>query len=156
MASTANTIRSISAVSVILLLAGCATGQPVVGPTNPDQKAGAESTNALQISDIPLPAGAKLDTENSLIIGTNDTWLGRIVVKTDSSPIQAYNHFYNGMPAYGWGLVTAVQTRISILTYMRGERVATIQIEPSPLGGVTVSVTVSIRQAAKAEPTRTK
>lgn len=138
-----------------LFLGGCATGQPVVGPTTQDQKADAAPSNALPISDIPIPAGAKMDTENSLIMGAQDRWLGRIVIKTDISPTQTYNHFYNGMSAFGWGSVTAVQARISTLTYLRGERVASIQIEPSTLGGATVSITVSPRQASP-EPTRQK
>ena len=112
--------------------------------------------NALQISDIPIPAGAKFDTENSLIIGANDGWLGRVVIKTDITPIQAFNHFYNGMPSLGWGLVTVVQGRISMLTYMRGERVASIQIEASSLGGSTASVTVSSRQGSSRETGRPK
>ena len=85
-----------------LFLGACATGQPVVGPTTQDQKAGSEPSNALPISDIPIPAGAKMDTENSLIMGAQDRWLGRIVIKTDTSPTQTYNHFYNGMSAFGW------------------------------------------------------
>lgn len=138
-----------------IFLGGCATGQPVVGPSSPDQKTGAEPSNALPISDIPIPAGAKLDTENSLIMGAQDRWLGRIIIKTDTSPTQAYNHFYNGMSAFGWGSVTAVQARISTLTYLRGERIASIQIEPTTLGGSTVSITVSPRQAGT-EPARQK
>jgi len=140
---------------VTLLLGGCATGQPVIGPASQDQKADAAPSNALPISDIPIPAGAKMDTENSLIMGTQDRWLGRIVIKTDTSPTQTYNHFYNGMSAFGWGPVTTVQARISTLTYLRGERVASIQIEPSALGGTTVSITVSPRQAGQ-EPARAK
>ena len=141
---------------VVLLLGACAGGQPVVGPSGPDQKAGADTPNALQVSDIPLPAGAKLDTESSLIIGANDRWLGRLVIKTDLSSVQAFNHFYNGMGGFGWGLITVVQAKVSNLTYARGERVAAIQIEPAALGGTTVSVTVSTRQPAVQEPARPK
>lgn len=143
-------------IATVMLLGGCATGQPVVGPSSPDQKAGAEPSNTLPISDIPIPAGAKMDTENSLIMGAQDRWLGRIVIKTDTSPTQSYNHFFKGMSAFGWGEVSAVQARISTLTYLRGERVASIQIEPTTLGGSNISITVSPRQAASQEPARQK
>ena len=143
-------------VCTCMLLSACATSQPVIGPAGSDQKTSAELPNALQISDIPIPNGAKFDTENSLIIGANDGWLGRIVIKTDIPPIQAFNHFYNGMPSLGWGLVTIVQARISMLTYMRGERVASIQIEPSSMGGATASITVSSRQGNSRESARPK
>ncbi len=135
-----------------LLLSACVTTQPVVGSsanTPTEQNQNGESSNTLQISDIPLPTGSKLNTESSLIMGSGDSWLGRIVLKTENSPIQAFNHFYNGMPSNGWGLVAAVQSKTSTLTYTRGERVATLQIEPSSLGGTAISITVTARQATK-------
>lgn len=135
-----------------LLIAGCAGGPAVVGPSGTDKKASADSPNALPITDMAVPAGATLDTESSLIIGTGERWLGRVVLKIDISSIQAFNHFYNGLSAFGWSLVTAVQARTSSLTFLRGERVASIQIEPSSLGGSTVSITVSPRQAGNKEP----
>jgi len=148
MKNTASLSAGTLLLGTVLFLGGCATGQPVMGPAIPDQKTGTEPYNALTISDIPIPAGAKMDTESSLIMGTQDRWLGRIVIKTDNSPTHSYNHFYNGMAAFGWGSVTAVQARISSLTYLRGERVASIQIEPTTLGGSSISITVSPRQTA--------
>jgi hypothetical protein len=139
-----------------LSLGACATGQPVVSPSGPDQKAGTDSPNALQVTDISIPPGAKLDAENSLIIGTGDKWLGRVVIKSDMQPVQAYNHFYNAMPTLGWNLVTAVQAKTSNLTYLHADRVASIQIEPSSLGGVTIGITVSPRQTTGQESARPK
>lgn len=129
-----------------LLLGACATDQPVVGAAGTDPQSGAQPANVLPVSDIAIPAGAKLDAENSFIMGTEDRWLGRIVLKTEGSPVQAYNHFFGSMPAYGWTTVTAVQAHTSNLTFLRGERVATIQIESSTLGGTKVFITVSPRQ----------
>ncbi|MEN6628664.1 MAG: hypothetical protein ABFC42_03385 [Sulfuricella sp.] len=134
-------------------LAGCAAlNQPVVGPSSADQKAGSPPPTALPISDIPVPAGARLDTENSLIMGAQDRWLGRLVIKADISPTEAYNHFNNGMPTFGWTVVTAIQSKISTLIFMRGDRVASIQIEPTTMNGSTVSINISPRQSGP-EPT---
>ncbi len=129
-----------------LFLGACASGQPLVGAANPDKAGTVAATNSLQVSDIAIPAGAKLDTEKSLIMGANDKWLGRIVLKTDLPPVQVFNHFYNGMASFGWSPVTAVQAQTSIQTYQRGDRVALIQIEPSSLGGTMVSITVTSKQ----------
>lgn len=138
------------------LFAGCAAiNQPVVGPTSADQKAGTAPSNALPISDIPIPAGARLDSENSLIMGAQDRWLGRLVIKADASPTEAYNHFNNGMPTFGWTVVTAVQARISTLIFMRSDRVAAIQIEPTTLNGSNISITISPRQPGT-EPAKQK
>lgn len=129
-----------------LMLAACSTGQTVVGPSGPDEKVPADASNALQITDIALPAGAKLDAESSLIIGTGDRWFGRIVFKADTPTVQAYNHFYNAMPSFGWNLITALQAKTSILSYQRGERIALIQVESASLGGAVVTVNVTMRQ----------
>jgi hypothetical protein len=139
-------MRIASALSLSLLLAACATGQTVTGPAAPEGKQAVEASNSLPIADIPIPPGSKLEPDTSLIMGAQDRWLGRLVIRTDTPSTQAYNHFLNGMPAFGWTLVTAVQGRISSLTYLRGERVASLLIEPANLGGVMVSITVSPRQ----------
>jgi len=139
-----------------LLLAGCAASQAFVGTTNPDKTASVAATNTLQVSDIAIPAGAKLDTEKSLIMGANDKWLGRIVLKTDLPPVQVFNHFYNGMASFGWSAISAVQAQTSIQTFQRGDRVALIQIEPSSLGGTSVSITVTARQMGGQEAAKGK
>ncbi|HEX5393650.1 MAG TPA: hypothetical protein VFW68_10225 [Rhodocyclaceae bacterium] len=131
-----------------LMVGGCTTN-PAVGSGASAQKPAAETPNVLQVSDVSIPPGSKLDAENSLIIGTGDRWVGRIVLKTDLAPVQVFNHIYSGMPSHGWSLVTAVQAKVSNMTYLRGERVASIQIESS-LGGSQVAITVSARQGQDA------
>lgn len=135
--------------SAALMVGGCANN-PAVGSGNASQKPVPETPNVLQVSDVSIPPGSKLDAENSLIIGTGDRWVGRLVLKTDQAPVQVFNHMYGGMPSHGWSLVTAVQAKISNLTYLRGERVASILIEPSSLSGSQVSITVSSRQGQDA------
>jgi hypothetical protein len=49
------------------------------------------------------------------------------------------------MPTHGWISITAVQSETSVLTYEKGSRVATIQIERGTLRGSQISVTVSPR-----------
>lgn len=150
-------LRAAAVLAFALALSACANNQPVVGASNPDKKTGAEvASNSLQVSDLAIPPGAKLDTEKSLIMGANDKWLGRIVLRTDLPPVQVYNHFANGMASYGWSPISAVQAQVSILTYQRGDRVALIQIEPSSLGGSAVSITVTSRQMTGSETTRGK
>lgn len=50
------------------------------------------------------------------------------------------------MPKFGWQPVMSVQSGVSILMFIRGERAATIQIERRTLRGSTVSITVAPRQ----------
>lgn len=139
-------------VASAFFLGGCAAN-PTVGSGASAQKPAPETPNVLQVSDISIPPASKLDPENSLIIGTGDRWVGRLVLKTEQTPVQAFNHIYGGMPSHGWSLVTAVQAKVSNMTYLRGERVASIQIE-SAMGGSQVSITVSARQGQDSAPSR--
>ena len=63
------------------------------------------------------------------------------------SAVEAYNHFFVGMPRSGWSLLSAVQGKVSILTYTSGERVATVQVEGGTMGGgASATIVVSPRQ----------
>lgn len=137
----------------LITLGGCASDPALVNTATTDPKLPAtEALNALQVSDISMPPGAKLDAEKSLVIGSGERWLGRLVIKTELSTVQAYNHFYNGMPTIGWSLIAAVQSKLSHLSYQRGDRVVFIQIEPVSFGGVTITMTMTPRQGAVSEP----
>lgn len=138
--------------SIAIICAGCANNQ-ALGTTAANEKKNSaiEASSALQLSDISLPSDARLDAEKSLVMGSGDRWLGRLVVKSEVSSVQAYNHLLNGMPGIGWSLVTAVQSRVSLLTFQRSDRVASIQIEPAMFSGVTIAITLSPRQASAGE-----
>jgi len=133
-----------------ILLGGCVTSQPIATSAQ-HQEVSQSPSNALQITDISLPGSAKLDAENSLIIGSGDRWFGRVVVKSDENPVQTYNHFFKGMPSLGWKLMSAMQSNASLLSFQRGERIAMVQIETSQLGGSTISISVSMQQREPAK-----
>ena len=54
-------------------------------------------------------------------------------------------------PKFGWQEITTVRSEVSVLTYSRNSRVATIQIRNRTLGGAVVDITVSPR-GRPAEP----
>ena len=135
-----------------LSLAACATSSPPKaadgGPEGSAAAAAVEQAKVLQITDIPLPRDAKVNGDASLVIGTNDRWLGRVVLKSGMTSVEAYNHFFLGMPRAGWTLLSAVQGKVSILTYTNGDRIATVQIEGGAMGGgATATIVVSPRQS---------
>jgi hypothetical protein len=111
----------------------------------------AKSTSAYQpVSDVPIPAGTKINTDKSVILGQGDKWFGRMVLVTDRPSTQAYTYYQEQMPTFGWEQVTAVQGKTSILTFTRGERAATLEINPGTLSGSEVAITVSPRQTGSA------
>lgn len=107
-----------------------------------------------QFTDIPIPAGATMNMERSLILGPHDTWIGRLVYTTSLRPQQAFAFFGREMPGFGWREITQVRARISILTFVRGDRAATIQIDSTTLGGAAVDFTVSPARSESPAPTR--
>ncbi|NQV47546.1 MAG: hypothetical protein HQ504_07160 [Rhodospirillaceae bacterium] len=102
--------------------------------------------------DLPMPVKAKLDMGKTLIFGTNDEWIGRLVVSASHSSNDMFDFYKQEMPGFGWQEITSIRSDTSVMTYTRGERVATIQIEDSALRGANVTVTVSPRGAQEFPP----
>lgn len=96
-----------------------------------------------QFSDIPVPTGSTMDVDRTLLLGSNDAWIGRMVLSNRKGASETFDFYKAEMPGFGWQEVTSVRAATSVLTYKRGERVATIQIEKNTLMGSTVFFTVS-------------
>ncbi|MGE5516436.1 MAG: hypothetical protein ACM31D_11520 [Bacteroidota bacterium] len=125
-----------------LLLAGCGsrTSLPHTQAGDPQQQ-----VDFTLLTDIPIPSGATMDNERSLILGDKDRWTGRVVMKLWKAAPEA-NQFYQAqMPAFGWEPIMAVTSGVSVMAYVRGDRAATVQIESSAMWGSTVSVIVGQR-----------
>jgi hypothetical protein len=102
------------------------------------------------VTDVPIPAGSKINTEKSLILGQGDKWVGRMAQVVDKPSTQTYTYYEEQMPKFGWEQVSAVQGKNSIMTFTRGDRAATIEIVSSTFSGSEVSITVSPRNAGGA------
>lgn len=127
-----------------LALAGCGTSTSL-----PHTQAGdpQQPPDFNLLTDIPIPGGATMDNERSLILGDKDRWTGRVVMKLWKSAPEA-NQFYQAqMPAFGWEPIMAATSGVSVMAYVRGDRAATVQIENSTVWGSTVSVIVGQRLA---------
>ena len=55
------------------------------------------------VSDVPIPAGTKINTDKSLILGEGDKWVGRMVLVMDRPSTQAYTYYLEQMPTFGLG-----------------------------------------------------
>jgi len=123
-------------------LAGCENTTPLSASRSADSTGVSEASFA-QFSDVPIPAGATMDLEKSLVLGESDTWIGRLVMTVGNNSGKAYDFFFAEMPRFNWVPVTTVRAETSVLSYTRGERVATIQIKKRTLGGSDISLIVS-------------
>ena len=127
-----------------LALAACSRGTmlPANSSATSDQP-----VNFQLVTDIPFPTGATMDNDRSLILSDRDRWTGRVVMTLNNSANEVTAFFQAQMPNFGWQPMMSVTAETSVLTYLRGDRAATVQIERRTVYGTTVSVTVAPRQA---------
>ena len=129
-----------------LLLTSCGQTASLIPAVSPDQglEGKASSTEPFaQFKDIPIPGGATMDMERSIILGAQDTWTGRVHLQVNISATKLFEFYKLEMPGFGWKEVTSVRAATSILTYIRDSRVATIQILANKIQGAVVTVTIS-------------
>lgn len=112
-------------------------GGKVVGDSGTGKGTGQEEVFK-QFTDIPIPNDADLDLEQSLVLGTEDGWIGRLSLDVSHPMIDMYAFYTREMPRFSWQQLTTVRARISTMTYRRGARVATITLQArTGLGAAT-------------------
>lgn len=145
------------AVGGLALLLGACTNlaqpifPPIVQQQNPPQRsapldnlAGDPSAFA-QITDIPIPANARLNVSRSIILGGQDMWTGRAEIETPYTAAEMYDFFRREMVTFGWTELTSVRSDESVITFLRAQRIATVQIFGAGQGvvGSVISLTVA-------------
>lgn len=133
--------RIAAAAVATLLIAGCnRTSLPAV-------QSDGQLPNAQLVTDIPIPTNASMDNERSLILSDHDHWAGRVVMRFWKPAPELVSFYQSQMPAFGWESVMSMTADVSVLSYVRSDRAATVQIEKSMMGlNTTVTVTVAPRQ----------
>ena len=130
-------------VVVALLTAACTSGARMRASTRPTQPGTPAAKGFAKFPDIPIPRGASMDLNRTLILGTQHEWIGRLAIKAGYSAGPLYDFYNREMGRFGWREVSSVRAGTSILTFTRGERVATVQISERTIAGSLVDVTVS-------------
>ena len=134
-----------------MVLVGCA-GTGNLPSAGVDLKGNAINPTQL-LGQLPLPAGALIRSDQSLIIGAGDNWVGRVVLDVGRDFDAAYRFFLETYPAQGWTVVSAVRGKNSFLVMTRQERTATLEmIDGGMLSSSTVSMTMAPRNAAVMAP----
>jgi len=146
-------IRPVARVFVAALLlplvAGCGSHTNLPQAQSGD----AQATSVQMVTDIPIPPSASMDNDHSLILSDRDHWTGRVVMRFSQQTTELVAFYQAQMPAFGWEPVMSVTSETSVLSYVRGDRAATVQIEKSMLGlNTMVSVTVAPRQSGASAP----
>jgi hypothetical protein len=123
----------------VSVLAGCASGGLGSG----------ENLDSIQqqlLGDMPLPQGAKIDNDQSLILGGGPQWTGRVVVSTPQRSTDTFIFFRDQLPGAGWAGVSSIMAKTSILVFVKGDRTVTVEIKEGGLfsfGSSVVSLTAA-------------
>ena len=144
-------LTSLATSMLACLLVACASSAPA-----PSVGLGADGQvqNANQLlGQLSLPPGARLLSDQSLIIGSGDNWVGRVVLDVGRNPDTAYGFFLETYPPQGWAVVSAVRGKTSLLVLTRQERTATVElIDGGMLGNSQIVLTMAPRNATVMSP----
>ena len=97
-----------------------------------------------QFNDVLIPAGAKIYVERTLILGENP-WYGQLALGAAGELPALFEQYRRDMQALGWQEITSIRAAISVITFMREDRVATVQLQASRLRGSEITITISPR-----------
>jgi len=134
---------------VSLALGACSGQMSSIGSPDgakDDGKAPSQASFS-RFPDLPMPVKAELNMAKTLVFGSNDAWIGRLVIASSHSSNDMFDFYKQEMSGFDWQEITSVRSDISVMTYIRGERVATIQIARATLSGAKVTITVSPKGA---------
>lgn len=145
--------KALLAASTALALLGCTSMGNV--------QMGADSTvteaTAKQLAgDVPLPAGSVIKQQDSLVMGSGNTWMGRLNVTVSGEPQTVFAWFRDSLPGAGWTLTSSSFSKLSLLTFTKAERMATVQMQAGSFGAneVLITVTPAVRPAAAGTASR--
>lgn len=125
----------------VTLFSGCAS--------TPMTNADGESIQDIQtklLGDMPIPGGAKINNESTLILGSGDGWAGRVAIVAQQNSNETFTFLRDQFQKAGWTLVSSTKTKNSILVFIKKDRTATIEIEDAGwIGRTNVMLTVAPR-----------
>lgn len=145
---------SFIAMSMLVVFLSACSSAPPAPSVNLGGDGKVQNANQL-LGQLSLPTGARLIGDQSLIIGSGDNWVGRVVLDVGRNPDAAYGFFLETYPAQGWTVVSAVRGKSSLLVLTRQERTATVElIDGGLLGNSQVMLTMAPRNAPVISPKR--
>lgn len=115
-----------------------------------------EATAKQLAGDVPLPAGSVIKQQDSLVMGSGNTWMGRLNVTVSGEPQTVFAWFRDSLPGAGWTLTSSSFSKLSLLTFTKAERMATVQMQAGSFGAneVLITVTPAVRPAAAGAASR--
>jgi hypothetical protein len=141
-------IKTLLVLSSTFALLACSS----MGSTPVGSDSTVTETTAKQLAgDVPLPQGTVIKQQDTLVMGSGNTWMGRLSLTVPGEAQPAFAWFRDNLPAAGWTLTSSSFSKLSLLTFTKAERVATVQMQGSNFGGNEVLITVApaVRPASR-------
>lgn len=120
-----------------LMLLGCAS------LSDSSATSEAQEIQSQLLGDMPLPAGSKILSAESLIIGRGDNWVGRAVLSGVQNSTDIYAFFQAEYPKAGWTTVSAIKAKTSILVFTKGDRTSTVELNDGSFTGPKTLITIT-------------
>lgn len=131
--------RFILCLAALLLLTGC-NSLPVMD----DPKEDIDAIRKQLLGEMPLPLGAKINNDASLILGSGENWTGRVVLSVPLGTAEVFNHIREQFQTSGWVLLSSVKAKHSILVLTRQERTVTMEIMDGSVMGNSSQIIMSV------------
>ncbi len=131
-----------------LLLAGCSSAMDLA--PNKGASDTSDQPTFSQFQDVPIPSGATMNVDRTLIFGAREAWIGRLAFKSWTNSVAMFDFYKTNTPQFGWEELTSVRSANSVLSYARGDRIMTVEVKSATLWGSEVDVTVGPRGSGSA------
>lgn len=132
-------------ISILFLITAC-TQNELLSSRKGAVTPAAQQQQFQPVSDVPIPKDAELDAERSLILSRTDDWTGRLVMTSSLTATETFAFYKLQMPRFDWNPIMSVQSAVSVMSFTRAGRAATVQVERRALGGTRITVTVARTQ----------
>ena len=141
--------------TAILLMTGCTNMPMGAGRT----ASSIDMSGADLLAQTQLPPGARILHDQSMVIGSGNNWVGRVVIDSAREPAAAFSYFLDNYPTQGWTLLSAVRAKTSVMVFTKLDHNVTIEIQEGNVlaaGSALVILTRAPRNANDVSPASIK
>ena len=144
-------LKTLLVLSTTLMTLACSS----VGTTAMGSDSTVTEATAKQLTgDVPLPPGSIIKQQDTLVMGSGNTWMGRLSLTVSAEPQSVFAYFRDNLTGAGWTLTSSSFSKLSLLTFTKADRVAAVQIQGASFGGneVLITVTPTVKAVAGKQP----
>ena len=128
----------------LLFLGGCGNLTSSAASLGRQGADGAASeVEAVDFESIRLPGDSEVNYDDSLVFGQGAEWFGRLAVRSSLDASELITFFRTNLAELGWREISAVRSENSVVVFARDERMLTLEIASSGLGGSSVTILIT-------------